>query len=98
MHAQTLASATFAVPGERAVDAGINPGGRFLRYTAAVPWRCPACQTQIQHLPLQNLPLPGVRYRCAVCRLEVMFDPVVGRLQVAPVADDGADTRERPTS
>ena len=49
-----------------------------------MPWRCPACQTQIEHGPGGDLPRLGVIYRCHVCRLELVFDEGLGRLMAAP--------------
>ena len=58
-----------------------------------MPWRCPACQTQIQHTGFEESPRPGTVYRCHVCRLELTADPKTERLTVTPFtsrADGGA--------
>ena len=72
-------------------------GGKLYVTLLSVPWKCPACQSEIQHLPFQQQPLLNVRYRCAVCRLEAIVDPRTGRLEVAPLIE-GEDPHERPTS
>jgi hypothetical protein len=54
--------------------------------SATVPWRCPACQLPIQHNELEAMPRPGERYRCHVCRLELVMDLTTGHLMV-PVID-----------
>jgi hypothetical protein len=46
------------------------------------PWRCPGCQTFIEH---DTVPRPGVVYRCHVCRLELVIDPVTETLVLAPM-------------
>jgi hypothetical protein len=53
-----------------------------------MPWRCPACQTQIEHGPGGDLPMRDTVYRCHVCRLELVFDYGNGRLTVAPIRSD----------
>ena len=52
---------------------------------AALPWRCPACQTVITHHPADTGPRPGARYRCHVCRLELALDEQMNRLELAPL-------------
>jgi hypothetical protein len=56
--------------------------------SATVPWRCPACQLPIRHNELEAMPRPGQRYRCHVCRLELMMDPIAGRLTVPVIEAD----------
>jgi hypothetical protein len=56
-------------------------------------WRCPACQSPINHSPIEPQPRAGVRYRCHVCRLELELDQAANRLDVAPF--DGADDEAR---
>jgi hypothetical protein len=46
----------------------------------------------IRHSDVEQLPRPGVLYRCHVCRLELIVDPRTERLTVPPVSDDG-DTK-----
>jgi hypothetical protein len=50
-----------------------------------MPWRCPACQEQIRHSETEAKPRIGSRYRCHICRLELMFDPMTDKLTVAPL-------------
>jgi predicted SprT family Zn-dependent metalloprotease len=52
-----------------------------------MPWRCPACQLQIRHSPHEERPRPGERYRCHICRLELVLDVKTDRLIVVPVPD-----------
>jgi len=49
-----------------------------------MPWKCPACQTQIR-LDLDS-PRPRQVYRCHVCRLELVLDDAGEQLIVAPFA------------
>ena len=59
-----------------------------------MPWRCPACDTQIHHAPLEDRPRPNKLYRCHICRLELVLDPEAQVLTVAPIREDekrGAD-------
>jgi hypothetical protein len=48
-----------------------------------MPWKCPACQTQIKHEG--DLPEPRRVYRCHVCRLELVLDEWTQKLIVAPM-------------
>jgi transposase-like protein len=56
-----------------------------------MPWRCPACSTPIQHNEFEPEPRPHERYRCHVCRLELMLDERTKRLEVMPLEDDRSD-------
>jgi hypothetical protein len=47
-----------------------------------MPWRCPACQNQIQHHE-ETQPRPSIIYRCPVCHLELVRDPRTGKLAPA---------------
>jgi rubredoxin len=60
-----------------------------------MPWRCPACGDEIRHTPLESMPRPGTLYRCPVCRLELVFDPLEGKLILAPL-DDANDRPAGP--
>jgi rubredoxin len=51
----------------------------------AMRWRCPACQLTIRHNELESTPRPGEHYRCHICRLELVFDPITGGLTVPAV-------------
>jgi rubredoxin len=55
-------------------------------------WHCPACGIQIQHSEMELTPRAGHRYRCHVCRLELVTDDATGLMTVAPIddANDGA--------
>jgi hypothetical protein len=62
-----------------------------------MPWHCPACQTIIRHNEFEERPRLGIRYRCPVCRLELIADERTAHLAVAPIENDTTDHRERPT-
>jgi hypothetical protein len=47
-----------------------------------MPWKCPACGMSIQHR--EEMPRPGVVYRCHICRLELMVNDATGKLDVPP--------------
>ena len=46
-----------------------------------MPWKCPACQTQIRHDGEHHN--PRQLYRCHVCRLELVLDETMQKLAVA---------------
>ena len=48
-----------------------------------MPWKCPACQTQIAHNG--DAPEPKRVYRCHVCRLELILDETTQKLTLAPL-------------
>jgi len=56
-----------------------------------MPWKCPACQTQIAHEG--DTPEPNRVYRCHVCRLELVLDDTTHRLTVTPVSVPVAHNR-----
>jgi hypothetical protein len=56
-----------------------------------MPWKCPACQTQIAHDG--DMPQPRRVYRCHVCRLELVLDETLHRLTVAPMPGGTANRR-----
>jgi hypothetical protein len=58
-----------------------------------MPWRCPACYTQIQRTVLDgdDRPRQGQHYRCHVCRLELALNERTNALDVAPL--EGVDVR-----
>jgi hypothetical protein len=53
-----------------------------------MPWRCPACGTQIAHSDVEAKPRKDAHYRCHICRLELVLDPKTDRLVVAPFPPD----------
>jgi hypothetical protein len=53
-----------------------------------MPWRCPACRTEIRHNPVDASPRPNETYRCHVCRLELVFDERSSKMVVAPFETD----------
>jgi hypothetical protein len=56
-----------------------------------MPWRCPACQTQIRQGENEAAPRLGVVYRCHICRLELVVDYATQKLTVRPFPDPAAD-------
>lgn len=58
-----------------------------------MPWRCPACRTEITHDPFDGRPRAGTPYRCHVCRLELQFDDRANRMEIAPFETDHAVDR-----
>jgi len=70
-----------------------------------MPWFCPACRTEVRH-PEKDLPLDARSYRCDLCRLELVFDGVSGRMRVPncqaddliirPMFDRRADEHGKP--
>ena len=50
-----------------------------------MPWKCPACQTEIRHDG--ERPEPDRVYRCHVCRLELVLDRPTNKLAIAASPD-----------
>jgi hypothetical protein len=48
-----------------------------------MPWKCPACLTQIRHDG--DAPRPKRVYRGHVCRLELVLDEDARQLTIAPL-------------
>ena len=63
-----------------------------------MPWKCPACQTQIRHGEHEERPRADTLYRCHICRLELMLDTSTDRLTVASMRSDEPNQRLRRTS
>jgi hypothetical protein len=59
-------------------------------------WRCPVCDITIEHSRFVHRPKLGVRYRCHICRLELVLNTATDWLEVEPLPDD--DPRKPPTS
>jgi hypothetical protein len=53
-----------------------------------MPWRCPACRSEIRHNPADARPRTHEAYRCHVCRLELVFDEPSSKMVVAPFETD----------
>jgi len=51
----------------------------------------------IKHSDAEPMPRPGTRYRCHICRLELVLDPAKHRLTVRPF-DEGDDPQRKPKS
>jgi hypothetical protein len=50
-----------------------------------MPWTCPKCGLRVGHGDEHHpLPQSGVPYRCPVCQLVLMFDPVTKKMAPAP--------------
>ena len=61
-----------------------------------MPWRCPACRTEIRHHPVETRPRTNEAYRCHVCRLEFVFDEsIAGAIQLNQLLQDLAQERAR---
>jgi hypothetical protein len=61
----------------------------------SMPWHCPACHAEIRHNELDPKPRPGERYRCHICRLELVLDPATDKLAVT-MARTERDPKQRP--
>jgi hypothetical protein len=61
-------------------------------WQVAMPWRCPVCRTEIQHLPSEPRPDPRARYRCDVCRLNLRFNVRVQMLIVTESDEPDRDS------
>jgi hypothetical protein len=62
-----------------------------------MPWRCPACQLPIRHNELEDRPRLDARYRCHICRLELVLDPMTNKLIVAPIPNDDSGAKQKRT-
>jgi DNA-directed RNA polymerase subunit RPC12/RpoP len=62
-----------------------------------MPWRCPACQSQIRHSPLEERPRPAALYRCHMCRIELVLDDKTDRLTLAPLQEPPNRPKPRPS-
>jgi hypothetical protein len=58
-----------------------------------MPWKCPACQTPLNHDG--DTWRPGRVYRCHVCRLELVLDEASNDLMVAPLPADSTPTKQK---
>jgi hypothetical protein len=63
-----------------------------------MPWRCPACRTQIRHSEVEDKPRLNTAYRCHICRLELVLDPDTQRLTVSPYDGEPRNVRVRKTA
>jgi transposase-like protein len=68
-------------------------GNSFGYQLTAMPWKCPACGSQIRHSELEAKPRSDGQYRCHICRLELMLDTGTDRLTVAPMPFDNRTTQ-----
>jgi rubredoxin len=61
-----------------------------------MPWRCPACRTELRHDSADSRPRTDETYRCHVCRLEFIYDEASEKLVIAPLdTDDHVDPTYR---
>lgn len=58
--------------------------------------RCPACQSHIQLSTGEPHPRPRAVYRCHVCRLELLWNVLDQRFDVAPMIQDEKVTDSKP--
>jgi len=63
-----------------------------------MPWKCPACGTQIRHTEPEHRPRAGGHYRCHICRLDLVVDAATDKLTVAPLRNDEPDQKTRETN
>jgi hypothetical protein len=63
-----------------------------------MPWQCPACDVPIRHSELEQSPRVGARYRCHLCRLELILDPVTDKLTATPLSGVEPSAKERRTA
>ena len=56
------------------------------------PWRCPACNSTIQHAPAEVVPRNNVIYRCHVCRLELVCAVGSEAFTVAPLPSERTES------
>jgi hypothetical protein len=61
-----------------------------------MPWACPACGSVIRHSEIQEMPHIGARYRCHICRLELVMDGVTENLIVLPLEDASDRQPKKP--
>ncbi len=59
-----------------------------------MPWMCPACGSIIRHSEIEERPRPGARYRCHICRLELVMDAARKKL-IVPAFDQAADEKPK---
>jgi hypothetical protein len=63
-----------------------------------MPWKCPACGSQIRHSDIEDRPRLGGRYRCHICRLDLVFEARDEKLTVAPLPSDEPESKTRNTN
>jgi hypothetical protein len=59
-------------------------------------WRCPVCESEVEHHPSEMLPRGHVVYRCLYCRLELVFDEDYSAFKLAPFGESTATKQKRP--
>jgi transposase-like protein len=59
-----------------------------------MPWKCPACQNQIRHTG--DRPELQQVYRCHVCRIELVLDPLTRKLTAIALVAEVTDRRKTP--
>jgi hypothetical protein len=57
-------------------------------------WNCPVCSLATPHTAIAERPVPGARYYCHVCRLDLVFDPSKNRMALPPIGEDRSSPRQ----
>lgn len=63
-----------------------------LCFALHMQWKCPACETPIEHRRADDLHDASRVYRCPVCRLELTFEPKTQKMILAPLHLDEDET------
>jgi transposase-like protein len=58
-----------------------------------MPWTCPACGSQIRHNPIEAPIRPSHRFRCHICRLELVVDERTNKMMPAPFDEPEAPAK-----
>jgi hypothetical protein len=64
---------------------GIEPSDSQMLDARDRMWHCPACESLISHSSSEFDPRRGVRYRCQICRLELVPNEQTNRLDLTPI-------------
>jgi DNA-directed RNA polymerase subunit RPC12/RpoP len=57
--------------------------------------KCPACSSRIVDDRYDGaLPREGIVYRCAICRLELVYDPQLDKMRLSPFPLDSGETKK----
>ena len=58
------------------------------------PWHCPVCKSIVRLRDVELRPRLGERYRCHVCRLELLLNEVTGLMEIVPFEAELPKTAE----
>ena len=61
-------------------------------------WQCPVCEQDIDHRRDELFPARRGIYRCAFCRIDLIFDEDYARFKLAPLADETARQKKKPSA